>query len=345
MLAAPVTDAPVTFFTVSDSRYFLGVTAMVNSLRICGHTEEIVVLDCGLTPDQRQLLRKECSVRPLLESRQASHPTYYKLSAPRAHSAEKVVLIDSDMIVTGHLGGLLEDLERGKIVGYPDPEGDRWFGEWEKIFELPGPPRQQSYMNAGFVAFSRAVYPELLEDWWNACSRTLDQPATTRDGGRGATAQGDQDALNAVLMSRYPKDAIKLRNGNEAPQAEALRRGVKIINLHTLACEYRGERTLVLHQAGANKPWRSVTGMRKTAFVDLMRRLLNSEDIAIRPAPSAIPFWLKGGMMPRLLVEGLHWRTRGVNLWKRASWRARSRVIQPLSELVRVKLKTADARK
>ena len=36
-----------TFYTVADARFWLGAVALVNSLRLVGHKEPVVVLDLG----------------------------------------------------------------------------------------------------------------------------------------------------------------------------------------------------------------------------------------------------------------------------------------------------------
>ena len=50
------------FFCVSSSRYFLGAVALVNSLRLLGHTEPVYVLDYGLSEAERELLAPECTL-------------------------------------------------------------------------------------------------------------------------------------------------------------------------------------------------------------------------------------------------------------------------------------------
>ena len=52
--------APVGFFTIADANYFLGLVALVNSLRLQGHADPITVLDLGLQTDQREALETEC---------------------------------------------------------------------------------------------------------------------------------------------------------------------------------------------------------------------------------------------------------------------------------------------
>ncbi|MEO6598799.1 MAG: hypothetical protein ABIQ16_02935 [Polyangiaceae bacterium] len=76
----------------------------------------------------------------------AIFPGYYKIVAPRYHGTGTKIIIDSDMIVTGHLGELIRRAEAGKVVAYPDPESQRWFAEWEQIYEFSHAPRRQVYL-------------------------------------------------------------------------------------------------------------------------------------------------------------------------------------------------------
>src|ERR1700730_18340831 len=50
----------VRFYTIADQSYFLGLVAMVNSLRFHGHWDPVTVLDLGLLPNQRAVLREQC---------------------------------------------------------------------------------------------------------------------------------------------------------------------------------------------------------------------------------------------------------------------------------------------
>ena len=52
------------FYAVANSRYFLGAVGMLNSLRLLGHREPAYVLDCGLTPQQRELLAPHATLVP-----------------------------------------------------------------------------------------------------------------------------------------------------------------------------------------------------------------------------------------------------------------------------------------
>ncbi len=54
---------PVAFYCISSDLYFPGAVALVNSLRLVGHTEPIFLLDCGLSDAHRELLATEVTHR------------------------------------------------------------------------------------------------------------------------------------------------------------------------------------------------------------------------------------------------------------------------------------------
>ena len=70
-----------TFYAVSDARYFPALVALLNSLRLTGHRNELVVGDCGLTPSQRDRLRPHCTLVEISRD-VATHPALFK---PFAH--------------------------------------------------------------------------------------------------------------------------------------------------------------------------------------------------------------------------------------------------------------------
>lgn len=293
--------ADVKLITVSDDRYFVGTVGMVNSVRLTGHAFEIVVLDRGFTRAQTDLLAPECTLLQAPDDHGIPHATYLKPLAALALDADVTVFIDSDIIVTGRLDDVFESAAGGSVVAYADPEGDRWFAEWEQVFGLPRAPRQDAYLCAALVAMSQREHPELLTRWWGACRRAY----AARIAGAGEpVAQADQDALNATLMGWYPEGTVDVRPGHEAPQAHELRRGVDIDDLDTLRCSYRGQPTLVLHSAGRPKPWVPV-GARRTAYSTLLHRLLSANDVPVRVPPAMVPRWLRDGRAPAVLRSGL----------------------------------------
>ena len=93
------------FYCVADSRYFLGAVGMVNSLRVHGHSDPVYVLDCGLDPDQRDLLAPHATLVPAPSE---APPWLLKTVAPLRHPAEVMVLIDADMIATRSLSELID---------------------------------------------------------------------------------------------------------------------------------------------------------------------------------------------------------------------------------------------
>ena len=298
----PMGAAPVTFFTIANAPYFPGLVGLVNSLRLVGHGDAIVVADCGLDAAQRALLAPHCTLFPMPRGAVAN-PTQYKpfphLLAPKGI----VVIIDSDMIVTRSLAEPIAAAARGKIAVFPDPDFDRWFGEWRDVFALAAPPRHQVYACAGFIAFSTRHWPRLLPRWWEACARTS-RHATLQEGAAdGPTAQGDQDALNAVLMSEFPADAIAYQPAEQQAFKWQFRR-VRLTDSATLRCRFRGEEPLILHAAFPPKPWQR-RGVRWTVYLHLLRRLLTSPDVALRLPPRMLERWLRPDRRGELLCRVL----------------------------------------
>ena len=137
------------FFTITDSRFFIGTVALLNSIRLTGHVGEFVVLDRGLTEDQRELLAPHAVLFELPD--EIEDPYLVKPFPALAPFDGIVVLVDSDIVVTDSLEPILAAASTGKICVFPDPPGDywRWFPEWRDIFELTAPLRREPYMNAG----------------------------------------------------------------------------------------------------------------------------------------------------------------------------------------------------
>src|SRR5689334_16668771 len=196
-----------TFYTLANARYFTGLVALLNSLRLTGHDHEVVVLDLGLTPRQRERLAAHATLVQLPD--EVAQAAFMKPFPHRLSPTGTVVIIDSDMIITGSLAEPIADAAAGKIAVFADHVSSRTrlFAEWETGFRLSGPPRRQEHVNAGFVAVSQNHFPELLARWAGAnellpVERYAKRPRFL--SGQAAMERepywaGDQDAFNAIL--------------------------------------------------------------------------------------------------------------------------------------------------
>jgi hypothetical protein len=316
-----------TFYAVSDSRYFPGLVALVNSIRLTGHGHRIVIGDCGLRPEQRELLAPHCTLLDLPRD-VATNPVVLKPFPYLAEPHGVAVLIDADMIVTGSLDPIIAMAAKGKLCAFPDPVSERWFAEWQELFELPASPRRQIYVCAGFVTFSTLHFPDLLERWWHCSVRV---PAH-RTLGRGAPnsdplAQADQDALNALLMSEIRPEALEVLPMRLMPTWSGLAR-TRVVDVQTLACTLDDTPALVLHAAGTGKPWDRRRGwkrLKRDAYVVLARRLLLAPDVPIRLRPDQLPLWLQAGVGGKLAL-------RTIDMLNRATHPARVQVIPRLRQ-------------
>lgn len=299
-----------TFYTVSDKRFFVGTVCTVSSLRLTGHGQEIVVLDLGMTFEQRKRLERAATVvDPPAEH--SGNRFVYKPFPFMLGATGTIVLIDSDMIVTRSLNPLIEHAAAGRMVLFSDlpAMSPRWFAEWEDLFDLSTPPRREGeeYMNAGFMAMSLDHFPDFLETWWRRSA--LVPPERTITGGARGTDPfcfSDQDALNAMLMSEVPPGTVVRRPHEEAP-SEGLLARVEVLDFRTLACRLGRHSPYVLHYWGGPKPWEPIAWMRvrRNAYVKLMPRLLFAPDAPVPVAPRELPRWLRPGRLERAQLRVL----------------------------------------
>src|SRR5205809_546433 len=109
-------DKDVTYYTITDRRFFVGTVALLNSLRLTDNEGELVVLDLGLTEDQRSRLRAHATLVPpppgLRRPQFKSFPTMLDPSGV-------LVVIDSDMIVTRAFHDVTAEAARGRICVFP----------------------------------------------------------------------------------------------------------------------------------------------------------------------------------------------------------------------------------
>ena len=286
------------FFTISDPAFFVGTVALVNSLRITGHEQEVVVLDRGLTARQRELLAPSVTLVDV----PAGHadPYLVKPFPALVDTDGVVVLLDSDMVVTDSLEPVLERAAAGAICVFPDHPADldRWFAEWHELFGLGAPLRRGDYLNAGFVAVSTARWPGFFPRWWEACARIPAERETLTDP--EPLAQLDQDALNALLLSEIPEGAV-----GQLPSYEWDLRRVSVVDPRTLECRAEGVRQPLLHAWLRPKVWQGRENVHANAYERLLPRILFAPDAAIRLDANDVPRWLRPGAAGQVALHGL----------------------------------------
>ena len=313
---ADVTTA-VAFYCVSDSRYFLGAVAMLNSLRLVGHRDPVYILDCGLTGSQRELLAPHATVVPAPEE---TPPWLLKTIAPLRHPAEVMVLIDADIIVTRSLEHLVREALRGKVVAFEN-RSNRFVPEWGELLGL-GTARPRQYVSSSLVllggGFGRKVV-RLMDEAQNR----IDTEGTAYSGPErgfhfddGATAPdaaalahpwcfADQDLLNAILSTAEPKRVESLDSRLTATIPFT---GVSVVDERTLRCAYDdGTEPYALHHVFPVKPWLEPTipGI----YSQLLVRLLRGRDVAVRVPKGELPPHLRPNLVAA--AKGVASRARG----------------------------------
>jgi hypothetical protein len=311
MHANPSMSYEVRFVTSADARFFVGAAAMLNSLPISGNRGAAFVVDAGLRPEQRERLAGAAEVLSLPSALPGLHPLFAKITADLFWSNGIVVVIDSDMIVTSPLHDLIEQAAAGRIAVLPDHEitRDRQFPEWTSAFELQVPLRPQRYVTAALLALSLDRWPSFLERWRRACDRL---PADWPSRGMFAPfGLADQDALNALLMSEIPSEAVWIGPEGQVVLPDGLR-DVEVLDVGSLRCRYRGAAPVLLHYGLSPKVWER-RGWRRVraddAYVRLLPRLLFARDVQIRARSSEVPIWLRPrgiGRMAALLIGFLN---------------------------------------
>jgi hypothetical protein len=286
---------------MSSAGYLPGTLALIDSIRVTGFEGDVTVLDTGLEGHERATLERRATVQTL-PGDPSIHAVLRKARLHELGPEGVVVFIDSDMIVTRSLEHIVAQAEAGKICLFPDhpSSGERAFPVWETAFELRAPLRRRRHLNTGFVAFSVEHWPDLLRRWDEACRRippgevfvpVMHEPAATRFASRPFWG-GDQDALNAILMSEIPEEAIAQQPEDEEIYPETMPE-VEVVDEATLECRYRGTSPVVLHYVLSPKPWQASSWrrVRADAYVRLLRRLLADDP----QAPADLPRWLQPG--------------------------------------------------
>jgi hypothetical protein len=290
-----------TYYTVSNHTYFLGTVALLNSLRVTGNHEPLVVLDAGLLPEEREALEQHAAVVSMPEDR--GNPVLLKPFPHVLDASGVIVVIDSDIIVTASLASITELAGQGKICLCPawvEAARTRWFAEWESMLELRAPLRREDWLHDGLVVFDTTHWPDLLERWWDVCSLV---PASEIFAAETPFNAGDADAINALLMSEIPREAlVTLPQGDEVYVGD-----VTIDDLETLACSVDGHPAKLIHVPDRPKPWERSGWLRRGSdvYLRLMRRLLFGDDATLKLDPARVPLWLRPGTEGRIALTTL----------------------------------------
>jgi hypothetical protein len=319
-LTADTTGDPrlprLAFYCVSSGEYFLSAVAMINSLRLNGHSEPIFMLDCGLTQAQREVVSHEVTV---VAAPNDSMPFLLKTVAPLRNPAEVMVLIDADIIVTRSLGDMVDRAANNKVVAVQD-RLDRFVPEWGELLGL-GAARRRPYLSSSLVAaggaFGRRVLRLMEEaqyriDLSGTAYLRPDRGFDLENGTFDAAALEhpwcfvDQDILNAILCAEPDPERVESLDARFTATLPFT--GVRAVDEATLQCAYDdGTQPYALHHVFPVKPWLEPTI--PGVYSRLLERLLRGSDVAVRVPRQELPSHLRAG--PTRAAREVASRVRG----------------------------------
>jgi hypothetical protein len=308
------------FYCVSSGLFFLGAVAMVNSLRLLGHSEPIFVLDCGLSAAQRDFLSAEATV---VAAPKSTTPFLLKTVAPLRHPAEVMVLIDADIIVTRSLEHLIHHARQGRIVAVEHGQ-DRYFPEWGDLIGRTA--RHRRYVSSSLVLLGGPVGSNVIQNM-DRVQRRIDLERTPYSGSVPDFASlggsfpdtdprhpfyfADQDVLNAILATQVDAEQVEVLDR----RAEAITpfTGLRLIDEKTLRCTFEdGTEPFAVHHFMPTKPWLEPTI--PGVYSRLLTRLLYGPDVALHVPHSELPDHLT----PGLVGAARSWRRGGLSARFRA---------------------------
>lgn len=276
------------FYCVSSGEYFPGAVGLINSLRLAGHTEPILLLDCGLNERQRAAVAGEVTVVP---APPGSQPFRLKPHLPLSRPAEVTVLIDTDVVVTRSLAPLIERAAAGAVVAFRD-HAERFVPEWGDLLGL-GDLRPAPYLCSAVVALAREPGAGVLEAVADRDSIVdYDRSYFGRHDDDYPLLYADQDVLNAVLAGRVDPGSVVALEHRLAPMPPF--EGLRLIDATALRCAFDdGTEPYVVHHSLSPKPW-----MQRTpggVYTALLRRLVLGPDLPVRLPASEVPSPLRRG--------------------------------------------------
>ena len=277
----------LSFYCVADAAYFLGAVGLVNSLRLVGHDEPIVLLDCGLTGEQRELLGSEVE---LVTAPRGTPPTLLKSVAPLERPAGVMALLDTDLVVTRPLRRPLEAAADDRVVAFAH-RVDRHVPEWGDALGLGAIPRRP-YLDFAMLCAGAGVGRPVLELLGQLHDRIdFERTMWGRHDEGYELLYADQDVLNAILAARVEEDRIVALDPRLAPVPPF--DGLGVVDEAGLRCAYDdGVEPYVVHHFIV-KPWLEPT--HDGVYSRLLRRLLVSDDVAVRVPDEMIPLRLRRG--------------------------------------------------
>jgi hypothetical protein len=299
-----VSPPHLAFYCVCNSDFFLGAVALVNSLRLVGHAEPIFVLDCGLSPAQRELLSREAT---LVGAPGDTPPYLLKTLAPLRNPAEVTVLLDADIIIARSLTELIERASRGRVLAVEHGR-ERFFSEWGEL--QGGTARRRPYVSSSLVLLGGEpgrnvirLMDELqgrIEIERTPYAKPLWADFPFADGnfwelaGEHPFFFADQDVLNAVLATDVDPGRVEVLD--RRLEATPPFTGLRVVDPNTLRCAYDdGLEPYAVHHLTPVKPWLEATI--PGVYTRLLVRLLRGRDAPIRVAQRDLPLHLQPGVM------------------------------------------------
>lgn len=286
---------PLAFYCVCNHTHFLGLVALINSMRLVGHDETVYVLDCGLEPDQRRLLDAHAVLEPAPRS---VHPVMLKNVLPLRRPAEVMAVVDVDVIVTRPIVDLVETTRReGKPLFFLNDRTDRFHPEWEELGF--GPPVPHEYITTGQYVLPAEAGQRFLKVFEGALRRLdLTQTLINREiRPRDPFYYPEMDVLNALVGTAIPMESFLLAEPDLVaywPFPD-----LRVEDTKALDCRLpTGFRPALLHHI-LEKPW--VVPVSSNPYTRLMTRLLCESDVAIRVPRVMIPRRLRPGRVPAVV--------------------------------------------
>jgi hypothetical protein len=308
--------------------YFLGAVALINSLRLLGHTEPVFVLDYGLREAERELLSREST---LVAAPDDTTPFLLKTVAPLAHPAEVMILIDSDIIVTQPLTEMIERAAQGRVLAVEHGQ-ERFFESWGDLLGLHK-ARHHAYVTSSLVVAGGEPGRRLVRLMHDAQPRIDIErtPYAVPDPDLGSLGSdfkdveagnpffyADQDVLNAILACEISQSELEVLDRRVESVLPFI--GLEVVDETSLRCSYDdGVQPYAVHQI-LGKPW--LKPMLPGVYTQLLIRLLSGPDVAVKVPRREIPMYVRGGLAGRMTraatKAGWHLRHGRRGWWLRA---------------------------